>query len=142
MAGSTLQNIEVVVPCPNCKNGIHVFVRGGDMLFSECFDCRYLPKPDEIRSDVQNAMHSSNDFWDFIIVCSPGDEVICDFCNRTVEPEEEGGCFIGSYAVCPDCTETRLSDESRKEAEMVAGGFVKAVHQKRSDIMTGSLEGG
>jgi hypothetical protein len=139
MAENAYQNKEVVVPCPNCKNGIHVFVRGDDMLFSECFDCRYLPEPDEIRTDVQNALLSANDFWDFIIVCPTDDEVICDFCNRTVTPEEEGGCFIGSYAVCPDCTKTRLSDESRKDAELVSGSFVQAVYKKRQGVFS---EGG
>jgi ssDNA-binding Zn-finger/Zn-ribbon topoisomerase 1 len=134
-----VKNTEVVIPCPNCKNGLHIFVRGDDMFYSECFECRYLPEPDEIRAEVKNALLSDGGgFWDFIIVCSPGDEVICDLCNRTVTPDETGGCFLGSYAVCPTCTQNRLSDESRREAEMVAGSFVEAVYKKRQEMLSAS----
>ena len=33
-----------------------------------------------------------------------GDTVVCDFCNDDyTESEEQGGCLIGSYAICPKC---------------------------------------
>lgn len=41
-----------------------------------------------------------------IITCDPGDEVICDICNDSyTESEELGGCSIGSWAICPKCSE-------------------------------------
>ena len=46
-----------------------------------------------------------------IIICDPGDEVICDFCNDSyTESEETGGCSVGSYAICPQCAK-KLTEE-------------------------------
>jgi hypothetical protein len=40
-------------------------------------------------------------------VINAGEEVICDFCNGG--EETLGGCLIGSYAICGDCTKTKIS---------------------------------
>ena len=46
-----------------------------------------------------------------IIICDPGDEVICDLCNDSyTESEETGGCSVGSYAICPQCAK-KLTEE-------------------------------
>ena len=127
---------EVVVNCPKCGNEIMVYIRKGNFHYAECFNCRYLPEEDEIRTDLEKSLFNKNDLWDVIVVCPPGDEVICDLCNAGVGPEEEGGCFVGSYAVCPECTKKK-SKEFLKEAELVKGGFVKAVLQKRNQDFFG-----
>ena len=34
-----------------------------------------------------------------------GNTVVCDFCNDDyTDSTSQGGCLIGSYAVCPKCT--------------------------------------
>lgn len=46
-----------------------------------------------------------------IIICDPGDEVVCDFCNDGyTESEEFGGSAIGTWAICPKCTK-ELTEE-------------------------------
>ena len=47
-----------------------------------------------------------------------GDIVICDVCNRLIDDmSEKGGSFIGSYAVCPVCTERILKNSSEEEKD-------------------------
>lgn len=67
----------------------------------------------------------------FLDVIDIGDEVICDFCNLSFDDDSaEGGCFIGSYAVCPECTKgIKPSDE--EEIEYIQGPFRQAVLKKR-----------
>jgi hypothetical protein len=127
---------EVVVNCPKCGTEIMVYIRNGNFHCAECFNCCYLLEEDEIRIDLEKSLFNKNDLWDVIVVCPPGDEVICDLCNADVGPEEEGGCFIGSYAVCPECTKKK-SKEFLKEAELVKAGFVKVVLQKRNQDFFG-----
>lgn len=129
-------NGEVVIPCPNCKNEFRVVAKGGAFHYTECFYCRHFPKLDEIKDQVENALSEKSSLWDVIVVCPPNNEVICDLCNSQVEPEEEGGCFVGSYAVCPECTRKKSKD-FLKEAELVTGSFVKAVLQKRNQDFFG-----
>ncbi|NMC35228.1 MAG: hypothetical protein GYA36_22645 [Veillonellaceae bacterium] len=64
-------------------------------------------------------------------VIDVGDEVVCDFCNTGFEDDSvEGGCFIGTYAVCPACTkDIKASDE--EEIEYIRGSFRRAVLKKR-----------
>lgn len=66
--------------------------------------------------------------------------VICDNCNRVIEDEqEEGGSFMGSYSVCPRCTErvVRLADEKEKATfQFIQGSFKRAVLKKRQEFLT------
>ena len=42
----------------------------------------------------------------FVIKVDVGDDVICDICNDDYsESEEVGGTLVGSYALCPKCSE-------------------------------------
>jgi len=61
-----------------------------------------------------------------------GEEVICDFCNNSYDDDSvEGGCFIGTYAVCPECTKDVKSSEE-EEIEFIQGSFRQAVLKKRN----------
>ena len=76
-----------------------------------------------------------------VISIPPSDEIICDICNRLIEDEkEEGGSFIGTYSVCPRCTERILktaSDKEKEEIELITGSFINAVRQKRIELSFG-----
>ena len=62
-----------------------------------------------------------------------GDEVICDYCNRTITDDDKDGCFVGSYAVCPDCAkDIRVDQYLDKDIEFVSGSFRQAVLKRRN----------
>jgi ssDNA-binding Zn-finger/Zn-ribbon topoisomerase 1 len=127
---------EAIILCPNCDNEFRVVAKGGRFHYTECFSCKYLPEVNEIREEAEKALEEKSELWDVLVVCPANNEVICDLCNAEVGPEEEGGCFVGSYAVCPECTKKK-SKEFLKEAELVEGCFVKAVLQKRNQDFFG-----
>jgi len=68
-----------------------------------------------------------------IDVIDIGEEVVCDFCNLSFEDDSaEGGCFIGTYAVCPACTQARDTKSSDEEpVEFIKGSFRQAVLKSR-----------
>ena len=39
-----------------------------------------------------------------VIKVEPGNVVICDSCNREPEEGEKGGCLVGSWFYCKECT--------------------------------------
>lgn len=56
----------------------------------------------------------------FIIKIDIGDDVVCDYCNGDyTESEETGGILIGSYAICPVCSERvkAIPDDRAKDGE-------------------------
>ena len=55
-----------------------------------------------------------SDNWVIIHVPIGDDEVICDLCNADIG-DEEGGSFIGTYAVCQNCTDRILKNSNEKE---------------------------
>jgi len=101
---------EVNISCPNCQNDFRVVVRGGEFHYTQCHDCSYLPKREEIKGDVEKALLENDNDWDVIVVWPGDDEVICDLCNQDIT-ETEGGSFLGDYSLCSNCT-MRVSKKS------------------------------
>jgi len=67
-----------------------------------------------------------------IDVIDIGDEVVCDFCNLSVEDDAiEGGCFVGTYAVCPECAKD-FKPSQEEGTEYIQGSFRQAVLKKRN----------
>lgn len=70
----------------------------------------------------------------FIDVIDIGEEVVCDFCNTGFEDDSvEGGCFIGTYAICPECTRTRgIKSTPEEPVDFIKGSFRQAVLKSRN----------
>jgi len=69
-----------------------------------------------------------------IIIKADDNEVICDICNNEITDADVGGCFIGSYSLCPACANHALQEANPEEKAMiqiVPGPFKKAVLKKR-----------
>ncbi len=69
----------------------------------------------------------------FINIIDIGEEVLCDYCNTAIEDDSiEGGCFVGSYAVCPACTRDKgLKSSDEEPVDFIQGSFRRAVLKKR-----------
>ena len=62
-----------------------------------------------------------------------GNEVICDYCNKTIAEDEQEGFFVGSNAVCAECgKDIRVSDYQRFDVTHVSKDFKQAVLRKRN----------
>lgn len=65
------------------------------------------------------------------------EEVVCDTCSRLIESDlEEGGSFMGSYSVCPQCTERIVklaSEEEMATFKFIQGSFRTTVLLKRKE---------
>jgi hypothetical protein len=62
-----------------------------------------------------------------------GEEVICDYCNRTITDEDSEGFFVGTNAVCADCgKDIRVSDYEKFGVSHISKDFKQAVLHKRN----------
>ena len=65
-----------------------------------------------------------------------GESVVCDYCNADIPDDSvQGGCFAGSYAVCPRCAEGVFKNAEKddwKNIELINGSFRKAVLKRRN----------